>query len=228
MHKLKSFMLNRSPKTLLIAGTVIIAGAIGASVFAYTHQSNLANNKTTAQQQPVKKTVDQPKDTQETPKPAGAEQATETTPQSTQPKTNTSHSQAAPTQPAPNTQPFSGPFAISSVSLQGASWSCSGGVVVVYAWSAQVYASSIVGGTFAWQLEITGAYDPYAPYSANATIPKNQVSYQLNGFVQPGPLYSGTSARDGQSVRVHITSPNDVASAWFTVPAGAQDSCRNS
>lgn len=115
------------------------------------------------------------------------------------------------------------PFKVSSVALESAKWSCQDGKVLMTITSARVAANSS-GGTFAWQLEITGSEVPYSPLKSYVSISKNQTSYQLIGG-NPGYLYSSTDARDGQSVRVHITSPNDVVSAPFAVPANAQESC---
>lgn len=116
------------------------------------------------------------------------------------------------------------PFRISAVTLQGTSWKCGSGKVTLLITSARVDAASTAGGTFKWQLEVTGSSIPYSPLNSSVSMTKGQNSFNLIGG-NPGYLYSSADARDGQSVRVHITAPNDISSTLFTVPAGTEAAC---
>lgn len=119
-------------------------------------------------------------------------------------------------------------FTISRVKLLGTEHTCSASGVAMYVSSAQVTAKSDSGGSFIWQLEVNNAYDPPVPTPKSATIAQGQITYQLSSSVSPGYLYSTTNARDGQSVRIHITAPNDVVSPWFKIPTGTESSCTSS
>lgn len=135
--------------------------------------------------------------------------------------TTTPHS-PAPSQPAPSSTPLT----ISRVTLNGAQYLCSGGGVVVQISSATVQAAYSDGGPFTWQTEVVGAMEPRTPYATTQTIAPHQTYLTLGSATSPGFFYSSTYARDGESVRVHVTAPNDIASPWFTVPQGTMDSCR--
>lgn len=116
------------------------------------------------------------------------------------------------------------PFRISAVTLEGTSWKCDSGKVTLLVTSARVDAPSLAGGTFKWQLEVTGGSIPYSPLNSSVAITKGQTSFKLIGG-NPGYLYSSADARDGQSVSVHVTAPNDISSMLFTVPAGTEAAC---
>lgn len=116
------------------------------------------------------------------------------------------------------------PFSIKTVTLEGTSWKCDSGKVTLLVTSARVDAASSVGGTFKWQLEVTGSSIPTSPMSSSVAMSRNQISFKLSGG-DSGYLYSSADARDGQSVRVHVTSPNDISSTLFTVPAGTVAAC---
>lgn len=116
------------------------------------------------------------------------------------------------------------PLKIAAVTLDGTSWKCESGKVKLVVTSARVDASSSSGGIFKWQLEVAGGSIPYSPLNSSVSITRGQTSYKLIGG-DPGYLYSSADAHDGQSVRVHVTSPNDISSIWFAVPAGTEASC---
>lgn len=217
MYSLKSIILEHKTSFLATLGVFIVVAIIGLSVSTYSQDEFLAKH-------PVSATSGQVAASQTTSaaKPSTADSSTNTqtpTPRTASPTTAQS--------PTPNPQPVSAPFTISSVALSGVSWMCSGGGVVMYVSSAQVIAMSSVGGTFTWQIEVTGNPSVPGPTPSSVTIPKSQGSYRIT-YGNPGYIYTAVNARDGQSVRVHVTSPNDVASPWFTVPAGSEASCANS
>ncbi len=162
-------------------------------------------------------------ETAQTTEPAAATTDTQssTTPKAGQPKVSVQPSQPAYTPPASDM-----PFAVSGVTLNGAQYFCSGGGVVTQISTVTIQASNPKGGSFTWQIEVMGNWeDRGAPYPTTQAFSPNQIYVTLGSWMNPGVFYSSTHVRDGESVRVHVTAPNDIASAWFTVPAGTMQSC---
>jgi|GEM_PF-3995154 len=118
------------------------------------------------------------------------------------------------------------PFSIATVNMS-ASYSCFQKGVVLTLSSASVTAGSPIGGNFSWQIEVSGAANPYSPDPTTNTIPvHDEGTYYLQNPSQPGSsLFYDYQAKDGESVRVHVTSPNSIASNWYTVPTGSADQC---
>lgn len=211
------------------AGIIVLVAASGVS-FALMRQSDDTLATETSQTAPTTQpdkvsevapaqepTPTQPQEVTSTETPA-ASTATPSAPK----KTTTPATPTPYIPPAPSSQPFS----VVSASLGGAQYYCGSGTVIMQI--ANIYVSSgasTAGGSFTWQLETSGNPSAPAAYASTATIPAGRSITTVSAPFGPGFIYSDPYARDGQSVRVHITSPTNVYSAPFTIPAGTQASC---
>lgn len=137
------------------------------------------------------------------------------TPPTPKKKTNSQKPQTkVPQKPAPQ------PFKVTGVRLNGAHHFCSNGYVILQVASATVTTSGSSGGKVGYKVEFDGklSYQSYAePYFIQ--VQKNASAAQITSAGAPGYLISTHPASPGQSVRVRTTTPNAVASPWYSVPS---------
>ncbi len=112
-------------------------------------------------------------------------------------------------------------FSIKNVTLQGTSWSCISGKMVMHIETATVNAASKLGGTYTWRIEKQNAQESYTSSERTVTMRTNETSSVLGADEESGYFYSALDAKPGEIVRVHVTSPNSTYSAAFGIPDSA-------
>lgn len=112
----------------------------------------------------------------------------------------------------------SAPFTISSVTLVDTRIYCTDNRVVAQISSAHVSTPAIAGGTFTWRMEFESDHTIREGLTRTAIFFPNQILYVIVNPDFPGHLYESPSATPGESVRIHVLTPNDISTPWFTVP----------
>lgn len=151
-------------------------------------------------------------------------------PSTTPPHTGTSNNRSSGISYGPRPPTFP-PFAISVINLYIPAWQCQAdGSVLLYMSGAIVVANSPIGGSFTWQFDFAGPKTLSTPPPQAVTMSQWKVQTMLTGKgpdAPPGDLFYDGDAVDGEAVRVHVTSPNDIVSDWLSVPVGTEQSCQN-
>ncbi|MDB5185725.1 MAG: hypothetical protein JWL85_248 [Candidatus Saccharibacteria bacterium] len=224
--KIRLFLIANKKWTLILVGAVLLIGGSGTAYALVVQRPKplaIVEMKQ-VETKPVEDTL-VPAPVTSTPTTAPVTQTPQPTSQPKSKATATNPGSNAAGPPSATKQPF----LIASVYLNGASWYCSGGRVVLQVASAGVSAQNIAaGGAFTWQVELVGTYNDPVPYAYSAHFPSTSGGYTITGS-SPGYLYSGVLSSavpvTDVKIRVRVVTPNSVTSSWYVVPASAFNSC---
>lgn len=105
------------------------------------------------------------------------------------------------------------PFAIRSVTIYGNNvLSCEIGEGKIYTQYAVITTNYALGGTVSWQLEARQNGTVSVLLSKTGTVADLEGIYETPNLAG----YSTPKSSPDSGIRVHVTSPNDIASAWYS------------
>lgn len=207
-----------------VVGTAaVIAVVVAGGVVAY--QGVMGGTASVEHASSSKKTDAKPKVTvssspsvaSETPAASPAASTASQTAPSSAPKVSAAPKPAGNKNPTPTTTPPQpGPFTITSISMN-ATWYCASGQIYLTA-NGITNTNSTAGGTFAWIVESSTSAPLSTPVPS--AFPAGRQYLVSSNIDRNGPWFSG-NVTAGQSLRYRVTSPNSIASPWYTVPANA-------
>jgi cytoskeletal protein RodZ len=117
-----------------------------------------------------------------------------------------------------------GQFSISSVSIEGGSWTCLNGKIVIQIKTAVVKTANQQGGSVDWRIETQSPLESFTSRINTDTLLNSEKTKELSANPSAEYIYETLNAKPGQSVRVHVTSPNSIYSEPFAIPDDA--SCK--
>ncbi len=212
-------------RELAVAGAaVVLAVMVAGGVVAYqgamggmAEVEHVSSSKK-ADAKPKVTASPSPSVASETPAASPAATPTPQTAPSVAPKTSVAPKPAGSKSPTPTTTPPQpAPFAITYVRVDGATWYCAGKQLYLTA-NGITNASNSSGGSFAWMVESSTSAPLSTPVPS--AFPAGRQFLVSSNIDRNGPWFSG-NVTAGQSIRYRVTSPNNIASAWYTVPASA-------
>ncbi len=199
-----------------VLGVILLAAIAGGIFVSHKKKPTTAaiNTTSTSQQQTAQSQAKNEPVKQDAPA---------STPTAEQPKTSTNQtgSSAPKTPPPVIPQPSIPPFKITSISMNGAFYLCSGGTIVTYISSVTFNSSNAQGGAVTWVLDGENDMGSVSSDPRTDTIPYNQVSITVSDSTpaNPGYLYTDMEAKQGDRIRVRTISPNAAYSSWLQIPA---------
>lgn len=121
---------------------------------------------------------------------------------------------------SPYTPPVS-PFLVSTVSATATASCFNTNITSVYASASAVYfqSSNNPGGTLSWRWEVEGDTSDMSGIDTTThaeQVPANRISFVPGGNMLPGNINGFTT---GFRMRLHVITPNDIASVWSNIPA---------
>jgi hypothetical protein len=203
--------MSKFPKRIAVAAVAAAVVFTGAGI-VMAYRAFTAPDVLTVTPQPSVESSDTPEPTASTAGTTSSPKPTTSPSPSTKPKTSVS----------PSTSASPGPWRITTVSLPKGSPNCNGSSVVgYYLPSLTLTASSAAGGTFSANAEINTGQVIRTPLAY--AFPSGQTTYtRMTGVGSDDPLMYldiiNMSPRPS-SVRIHVTSPNDIYSNWVSIPS---------
>lgn len=216
----------RSHTFLLVSVCVFVVGSIFcASIYAQKDRSKVAampepksvSRPTVAQSTPASAPAVVPEQNKPIDVPSGTTPAPVAT---TQPKPAAIASKPPTSAPQRATGPATVPFSMSAPVLDSSFSGCTEAGPVLRIGSASATPGYPTGGgTVTWRLEITGAAygDMLLPVQSDTVYP-GRVTYYFS-TPAAGLIYEDLFAIPGQAVRLHMLTPNDLATPWLIAPA---------
>lgn len=211
---------------VVIAVAVLIAAMAGGIAWAYfgsTHkqsESSVAVQKETSRKVPsgIKNSSSDAKPVETaspSTSPSTAPTASSQPTQSSAPKTTAPKPSSSNKGHIPSTPPPPAAFTITSVSVSGATWYCVNNSIYLMA-GGITNTNSTAGGQFTWMIESSTTAPLSTPIPT--AFPAGRQYLVSSHIDHNGPAFSGYVTA-GQSIRFRVTSPNSIASPWYTVPA---------
>mgnify|MGYP007027866014 CR=1 FL=1 len=214
MKNLKKLLkiFNRHRIAYCVGAAIVLAIVIGGiAAYAFSNKTQENTQKPTA----VKKA--EPKKDQATTKETApvAEATTTPAPATTMPTPPAAQStpqvKSTPA-PKPAPQPAVIPLTVSSIFSWGNAVCSNGAMKLSLIDGTTLYTpAGAVGGTVRWQVETMSGGELRIGQTGTETIAPNEKRHVVAGLA-PSDTNSGPDAK----IRLHVTSPNDVASSWYT------------